>query len=198
MAAVFSVKHAGVWKAPTEIRVKHASVWKIPTNAYVRNAGVWQQYWPAAPVAPTTKYVTDFTPGIAKNNFTGELGYAFQPINTFTATWVGFKIVSGNTGTHTVKIYDYGTNTLLRTVTFDLSALTVTDTFVWMQMSSLTFTGMTSYMILKVVTSGGQQWWDQGATTLSDSINTFTVSRTGTTNTAGNPNTQFVGLDLGW
>jgi len=48
MAAVFSVRHAGVWKAPTAIHVKDAGVWKAPTEAYVKSGGVWQQYWPVA------------------------------------------------------------------------------------------------------------------------------------------------------
>lgn len=198
MAAIFSVKHAGTWKAPTAIHVKHAGVWKAPTAAYVKNAGVWQQYWPTGPVAPTNKLVGSYTPGTAKNNFTGELGFIFQPSTGFTATWVGFKIVTGNTGIHTVKIYDAGADTLLRNVNFDLSSLVVTNTFVWVPITALTFAAFTSYLITKVVTSGGQQWWDQGPTTISNSLNTQAMSRSGGTNTPGNADQQYVGLDLGW
>ena len=47
--ATFSLKHGGVWKAPTKLFVKHAGVWQEPVGAWLKSSGTWQRFVPLDP-----------------------------------------------------------------------------------------------------------------------------------------------------
>jgi len=197
MAATFSVKNAGVWKAPTAIHVKNAGIWKPATEAYIRNAGVWQKYWP---VGPTSMLVSSYTPGAIQAAVgAGEYGYVFRPSANRTVTWMGLKIATGNTGTHKVKLYRVSDVALLATGTFDMTAPPlVINTFVWVAIPSVTLTSGVDYALLKADGITTQQWWGSGPTVLNNATNVAASYNPGGFILQQTPDQQYVGLDLGW
>jgi hypothetical protein len=113
-------------------------------------------------------------------------------------SWVGSRVASGNTGTHTVKLYDASGDVLLRTATIDMAGPLVNG-YVWAAITPLALTMGSTYTLEKVVTSGGQSWFDEGATTIPNA--TIVVSVLRATSGSAIPTTankQFVGLNLGW
>lgn len=196
MPAAPYVRHSGVWKVPDKIYVRNANVWKEPTGVFVKVAGVWQRVWP---VGPASKLVASYSPPGTKNNFSGEVGHSFMLSADRAVSWIGCKVVAGNTGTHTVKLYD-GLDNVLRTATFDMSNPLVVNTYAWAQISPITLLATTQYFLVKTVTSGGQFWWDDGPTT----FNLATIFRSSVNRVTGGSvsnvttDNQFAGLDLGW
>ena len=154
----------------------------------------------AAPTAPTSWLVTSFTPGGERDDYSGEVGIRIQPSVDKAFTWIGLNCATGNTGLHSVKLYNFSTQALLRSANVDLTGKTP-GTWGWASIASITLTAGTYYAVVKETTAGGGQlWWDMGATALAPAFvsDVMSVYGAGGVLTANGDDMQYVGLDLGW
>jgi len=162
-----------------------------------------QQFWgldlnytPSA----STHLLSSFATASERDDFNGQVGMIFTPTANLTFNQVGLRQGSGDTGVHTINLYDWaGGNpigSLLRSGTVDMTG-GVQGQFYYGSISQITLTSGSTYALVTPVTfSDGQFWSDQGPTTLynASSQSVFTVdSVTFTTDVASS---QFWGLDL--
>jgi len=117
-------------------------------------------------------------------------------------TWLGtFCGFSG--GTRTVHIGEWFTDAILRTVTVDMTGVTV-GTWVWTPIAPLTLLANGYYSVLQEVTaSDGLQWSNADVNAIaiagSETSNLYSCYRVpGGGPNANTPNAMYVGLDLGW
>jgi hypothetical protein len=127
--------------------------------------GVWQRVpGPGGriPVSSYTQMVTSFTPGSPVNSGTGNNGYQFTAAAGVTVQQLCRWNISGNSGTHTVSLYDHTTSTLLASASVNTSLGTPGT----MQCVSITPTALTSgdtIYVLSCEANGGDMWY-HGAT----------------------------------
>jgi hypothetical protein len=154
--------------------------------------------WSAAPAGPVAHLVTSYTPGTDRNDFTGEvgvrLGIGAAPL---PVSWVGMRH-NGVGGTRTVKLYEWFSGAVQRTVTVDLAGGTAGQ-MVWTPMPAITLEANGYYALLMVCTAyDGQTWKNPGPVTMTSQIvNIYDSYYAGGLQT-GLQNSSFVGLDLGW
>lgn len=94
-----------------------------------------------------------------RNDFTGNVGFAFTPARTLTVSSLGRWVVSGNSQTHTLGIWN-GSGTLLGSVTVNCSGATAGQYLYATLSSSISLANGTQYYIASAETSGGDQWYD--------------------------------------
>jgi hypothetical protein len=116
---------------------------------------------------PTTNFVTSFSLGTARNDFTGWVGMSItvgpSPV---TVTALGRIVASGNTGSHTVKIVNASTSQDVAgsSVSVPTSGGTA-GTFAYANLpSSVILNANTAYYIMSQETSGGDIWYDMNTT----------------------------------
>ena len=127
-----------------------------------------------------TAYITAFTPGTARNNYTGSVGYFVDAATSFTVTALGRYKIAGNTHTITVRLRSWDDCSVLASVSLDMS--TGTDgQFLYATITPVVipeyYPGTTGLCIESSETSGGDQFYDtdtvvtstSGAMTLSAS-----------------------------
>jgi hypothetical protein len=154
--------------------------------------------WPPAVAGPTASILVSYTPGTDRNDFTGEvgvrLGIGAAPL---TVSWVGMRH-NGVGGTRTVKLYEWFSGAVQRTVNIDLTGGTA-GVYVWAPMTPITLGASGYYALLMVCTAfDGQTWKNPGAVSMTSQIvNIYDSYYSGGLQT-GSPNSSFVGLDLGW
>jgi hypothetical protein len=154
--------------------------------------------WEPEPAGPTASLVTSYTPGTDRNDFTGEVGVRLGIGTTaLPVSWVGMRH-NGVGGTRTVKLYEWFSGTVQRTVTVNLTGGTA-GAWVWTPMSPITLGASGYYALLMVCTaSDGQTWKNPGPVTMTSQIvNIYDSYYAGGLQT-GLVNSSFVGLDLGW
>lgn len=108
-----------------------------------------------------------------RNNFTGKIGYKFHPSSTQTITDVGrFKLFSGDSGSHTVSIYDGTGTTVLASASISNSGQPMAS-MVYASLSvPLVVVGGVSYIIVTDETNGGDWFMNfvTGSTLSSDFV----------------------------
>jgi hypothetical protein len=156
----------------------------------------------APPAAPTEWLTTSFTPGPDRNDFDGEAGIRIG-IGTadIPITWLGVRCHPGNSGTRKVNLYEWFTRALVVTATVDLTGKPANE-YVWIAIPPTTLLANGYYALMMEVSNGMQPWANSGPTTLrSDLIvnvyDSYAIGVGGALAT-GVPNSQFVGLNLGW
>jgi hypothetical protein len=116
----------------------------------------------------SAKLVTSFTPSSNRNDFTILVGMQFALTVNTPFNGIGLRCGLNNTGLHTVGLYDFATNTLLRSANVDLTGKTE-GTFYYADITPITLVAGTTYALMALVTAGnGQMWSEYGPTTLKD------------------------------
>ncbi len=145
-------------------------------------------------------YVLTVTPSATVlNNFSGCIGFKFNTPSgvTPTVTQLGRWKIAGNSGTHSVKLYNSGG--VVRTASVDLTTGS-SGSYVYAPITPITLSASTAYWILSEETNGGDQWYDGDTTiTVDSTAGTLDASSsatqsgcTGVINGFYGPNTSYV------
>lgn len=103
-----------------------------------------------------------------RNDFGGNVGFAFTPTRSLTVSSLGRWVVSGNSQAHVVGIWNAG-GTLLGSVTVNCSGATPGQYFYVTLGTPITLASGTQYYFGSAESSGGDQWYDAfAATSTSD------------------------------
>lgn len=154
-------------------------------------------------VTPETAFVTNKTTGTLRNNFTGFVGMKFtvgtSPLNV---TSLGRIFVSGNSGTHIVKIVNAstGNDVVGASVSINMTLGSAANGFKYMALPApITLAANSAYYIVSQEASGGDQWYDSNTiltTTGVASVNNA-IQRSGTSwVAAGSGNNSYVPVDF--
>jgi hypothetical protein len=122
---------------------------------------------------PSTNYVTSFTPGTARNNFTGWVGMSITVGSSpVTVTALGRIVVSGNTGSHTMKIVNAANSEDVTgsSVSVPTSGGTAGTLAYANLASSVTLSANTTYYIMSQEASGGDSWYDVNTAVQTTSV----------------------------
>jgi hypothetical protein len=154
-------------------------------------------------VTSETAFVTGKTTGTLRNNLTAFAGMKFttgsMPV---TVTSLGRIFVTGNSGTHAVKLVKAsdGTDVAGGSISLVMSAGSATNGFKYAPLAApLTLAANTSYYLVSQETSGGDQWYDSNTTLTTSPVAVVNsaVSRPSTTwVVAGAANNSFVPVDF--
>jgi hypothetical protein len=170
----------------------HPSATPDPTVLPDRPTEIWAKYyWPQGlsagpyPVAiflhgnhyscgrTWTQFITNVTPGTVKNNSSSWLGMKIttgsQPV---IVRYLGRMFLSGNTGTHGVKIVRASDNATIVSVSVPMAGGTVNQ-FKYVQLASpVTLAANTSYYIASQEANHGDSWYDSNTIVSSTSVAT--------------------------
>ncbi len=112
---------------------------------------------------PTTSYITSFSLGTARNNFTGWVGMSITVGSSpVSVTALGRIVVAGNTGSHAVKIVNAATSQDVTggSVSVPTSGGTA-GTLAYANLpASVTLSANTTYYVVSQETQGGDAWYD--------------------------------------
>jgi len=111
--------------------------------------------------------VTSF--GTLRNNWNGWIGFQFQVGSApITVTELGRWVVSGNSGNHTVQLFNSnGTPVSGASVTVNTAGQTAGQ-FAYSPLNTpLTLAPNTTYAVMSQEVSGGDQWYDYGNTQIT-------------------------------
>ncbi len=127
-----------------------------------------------------TPFVTSFSGGSTVNAFTGKVGMKFQPTTPITVTSLGRYVVSGNTLTHVVELWDTGTtgtdcNIIIASVTVDTSGQSA-NTVVYGNITPTALLTSHSYAVMSNEISGQDKYLDDNSTTTVTSDATLLFS----------------------
>ncbi len=112
---------------------------------------------------PTTNYITSFGLGTGRNNFTGWVGMSITVGSSpVTVTALGRVVVSGNTGSHLVKIVNAATSQDVTGGSVTVSTVGGTaGTLAYANLpASVTLSANTTYYVVSQETQGGDAWYD--------------------------------------
>jgi len=116
--------------------------------------------------------ISSQTLGTLRNNFSGWVGFEFTTgPAALSVSQLGRWVVSGNTGTHTLKLVDAATGTDVPggSVSVNTSGAT-TGQYLYGNLSSpVLLQPSHSYYLMSQETSGGDQWYDDNTTLTSTS-----------------------------
>lgn len=168
----------------------------LAAKVYAGSAVAWAP--PAA--APTSKLLLTYTPGTDRNDFDGEVGVrlgigaAGIPI-----TWLGARRHSAaQTGTKTLKLYEWFSQTVQRTAIIDYTGVAV-GSYAWAAISPITLVANGYYALLMVVVANdGQIWCNPGPVTYAPGIVNIYDSYWYSGLQTGSQNACFIGVDVGW
>jgi hypothetical protein len=176
------------------------------SSGWVGNKPIWFTLTSEGEL-PSTYSVNNFiqskTLGTLRNNFSGwvgmEISIGSSPV---TVTGLGRICVSGNTGTHAVKLVlaSNGQDVAGGSVTISMAGGTP-GSFVYASLpSTVTLNANTAYYILSQETASGDQWYDYDTTITVSSVGTAPTcvysSDSITFNTIGGPNDCYVPVDF--
>ena len=143
-------------------------------------------------------FVMSQTPGTVRNNLSAFVGMKFTVgLSPVLVTSLGRVFVSGNTGTHTVKLVNAATGTDIAggSVSLNLSAGTASNGFKYAPLAApLTLAANTAYYLVSQETNGGDQWYDSNtvvSTTAIASVNNAIQRPNNTWQAAGSTNNSF-------
>lgn len=113
-------------------------------------------------------FITGYTTlGALRNDFSSGVGLQFTVGSTdITVTHLGRWVISGNSQTHDVVLYDGTTvaTDAIGTVTVDTAGQPA-DAFVYEPLGSpITLTALGTYYLLSIESSGGDQWYNRDGT----------------------------------
>ncbi|MBZ5675069.1 MAG: immunoglobulin domain-containing protein [Acidobacteriia bacterium] len=139
-------------------------------------------------LSPGTPFITSFTPGTQRNNYTGWVGMKFTVGPTpLVVSSLGRIVIAGNNHGHNLKIVDANTNTDLGTAAITTVGGTA-GTFVYGNLAApVTLNANSSYLILSQEEDQVDQWYDNTATALT----TTDAALVGSTYGGGAPYTTY-------
>jgi Bacterial Ig domain/IPT/TIG domain len=154
-------------------------------------------------VTPETAFVTGKTLGTVRNNLNAWVGMKVTLGNSpVTVTTLGRIFVSGNSGTHTVKIVNAGTGADVpgASVSINMAAGTATNDFKYVALAApVTLSANTAYYVASQETSGGDQWYDSNTvltTTNIGVVNNAVQKPNNNWQSAGSTNNSFGPVDF--
>lgn len=117
-------------------------------------------YLPSAAATTSTEFVISYAPTTLRNNFTGNLGM-FITIGgaNVTVTHLGRWVVSGNSASHSLYIFDSGC-AQIATVTINCSGATPGGFLYAALGSPVTLSAGGRYYVMSGELSGGDQFYD--------------------------------------
>ena len=145
--------------------------------------------------------VASYTPGAARQNFTGGVGFTFGLTASKTFNMIGCRCGSGALGPQNLRLFGVGQSTDLATATINVTG-GVTGQFYYVSIPPVTLLAAANKYCLfaQVTSSNGYLWSDTGATVVAGGTNWQSVFLNGNfaTNNPGvsTQNQQFFGLDL--
>ncbi len=116
---------------------------------------------------PTASYVTSFSLGTGRNNFTGWVGMSIAVGSSpVTVTSLGRIVAPGDTGSHTVKIVSASNSQDISggSVSLPTSGGTVGSFAYALLPAPVTLNANTTYYIVSQETNGGDAWYDINTT----------------------------------
>jgi hypothetical protein len=131
------------------------------------------------PASTGTSLISSQTLGTLRNNFTGSVGFKFTVGSSpITVTHLGRWVVSGDTGTHTVKLVKAsdGTDVPLGSVTVSTFGGPA-GTYAYVPIgSAVTLSANTAYYLVSSETAGGDRWYDTNTIVTASSAATVNAS----------------------
>lgn len=121
----------------------------------------------ATPVV-SDPFITDDPVGATpQNNYGDYIGFGFTVgASDIVVTSIGRWVISGNSGTHTLKIVN-GSNVTMATASLNTSGLSVGYNYA--SCTPTTLTAGTTYYVFSLESNGGDQWYNyQNHTTTAD------------------------------
>lgn len=116
----------------------------------------------------STPFITTQTLGTLRNNFTGTVGHIIQVgPSDLTVDALGRWVVSGNSGTHSVTIYDIAGASVVATASINTSGAGV-GAYLYASITPVTLTAGKRYAIESAETNGGDQWYDSDTIVTQD------------------------------
>lgn len=116
----------------------------------------------------STPFITAQSLGTLRNNNTGTTGFILQVgPSDLTVDALGRWVVSGNSGSHDVTIYDIAGASVVATATINTSGATAGD-YKYVSITPVTLTAGKRYAIESAETNGGDQWYDDDTTVTQD------------------------------
>jgi hypothetical protein len=112
---------------------------------------------------PEVALVATPTLGSLRTGFTGTVGFSFVPWTDLYVTKVGRWVVSGNTLSHALTIFQNAGSQQGSTVTLNTSGLSVGFNYVATS-ANIFLKGGTKYLIESAETTSGDQWYDNNTT----------------------------------
>ena len=113
------------------------------------------------PQTASTVAVTSFdASGATRNNYTGTVGILFTCNSSIHVVALGRTNLSGNTGNHTLYLYDKTANSILASVTISTGAGTA-GTVVYGNITSTALGTSHTYAVVSSETTSGDSWYDQ-------------------------------------
>jgi hypothetical protein len=167
---------------------------RIQVQDYLR--GKWGL---AAPTSPAGVLITSYTPGAERNDLDGGVGARFGiGVGNVTVNWIGVRCHPGNTGIRTLKLHEWFTRDLVRTVNINLTGATA-GTFVWAPVPATVLLANGFYVLLMSTTPGMQMWAGNGACAVRGDIiaTVFAAYDVSGAFGSGAQNEMYVGVDLG-
>ena len=154
-------------------------------------------------VTPETAFVTGKTLGTVRNNLAAWVGFKVTVgASPVTVTTLGRIFVSGNTGTHTVKIVNAGTGADVpgASVSINMAAGTASNGFKYVTLAApVTLAANTAYYVASQETNGGDQWYDSNTvltTTNIGVVNNAVQKPNNNWQSAGSTNNSFGPVDF--
>ena len=119
---------AGGGGAGYPVKVWNGSAW-ASESLKVWDGTEWSAGAAAGPSGPSGSLLVSYTPGSDRNDFTGEVGVRLGiGASPFTVDWIGARRHhASQTGTHTVKLYEWFTQVVQRTAIIDYTCLLYTS-----------------------------------------------------------------------
>jgi len=113
--------------------------------------------------------VTAQTLSFPRSDFDGDLGYGFTAASAITVTSLGRWVYSGNSQSHTLKLYDVTTSTLLGSCSVATSGAPTGD-YKYGTITPVTLVVGHIYNVTSQEFNGGDQWGSYGAVTISGTV----------------------------
>jgi hypothetical protein len=152
---------------------------------------------------PETAFVQGKTLGTLRNNLTGFAGMKFTLGSApLTVTALGRIYVTGNSGTHTVKIVTAGTGADVAgaSASINMTTGTASNGFKYVALAApITLTANTAFYLVSQETSGGDQWYDSNTVLTTTTVATVNNAISRPNNSwvaAGGANNSFVPVDF--
>ena len=121
---------------------------------------------PGGAGTPSSAFVTNQVLGTLRNNFSGDVGITVTVgAAPLVVTSVGRWIVSGNSGTHTVKITTVNEGSTICSGSVD-TTLGTPASYMYVPCSG-TLSASTNYYVMSTEASSGDQWYDNSDTTIT-------------------------------
>jgi hypothetical protein len=132
------------------------------------------------PVKISGTFIIGQTLGTLRNNFTGAVGCKFSVSKNINVVALGRWVISGNSQSHTITIYDGTGVTLMATAVVNCSGA-VAGAYIFAPITPLGLIAGSSYRLESTEVSGGDQWYDLNTTVITNSVGSVLTESAGHT-----------------